>query len=150
MASPIWWKWVWVNSGSWWCTGRPGVLQFTGSQSVGHDWATELNWWDWKTWSYFIACRGLSQLFKSPLSSQWGALIPLLLSVIYMTEFIYISIFQYWIVTMPLFDSLQFTEIQVLDISPCNFDSSLCFIQSDILHLHFAFNFYAWYSLPVS
>ena len=35
---------VWVNSGSWWWTGRPGVLQFTGSQRVGHDWATELNW----------------------------------------------------------------------------------------------------------
>ena len=36
--------WVWVNSGSWWWTGRPGVLQFMGSQRVGHDWATELNW----------------------------------------------------------------------------------------------------------
>ena len=34
----------WVNSGSWWWTGRPGVLQFMGSQRVGHDWATELNW----------------------------------------------------------------------------------------------------------
>ena len=36
--------WVWVDSGSWWWTGRSGVLQFTGSQRVGHDWATELNW----------------------------------------------------------------------------------------------------------
>ena len=36
--------WVWVNSGSWWWTGRPGVLRFTGSQRVRHDWATELNW----------------------------------------------------------------------------------------------------------
>ena len=36
--------WVWVNSGSWWWTGRPGVLQFMGSQRVGHDWETELNW----------------------------------------------------------------------------------------------------------
>ena len=36
--------WVWVNSRSWWRTGRPGVLQFMGSQRVGHDWATELNW----------------------------------------------------------------------------------------------------------
>ena len=33
-----------VNSGSWWWTGRPGVLQFMGSQRVGHNWATELNW----------------------------------------------------------------------------------------------------------
>ena len=38
------WMWVWVNSGSQWWTGRPGVLQFMGSQRVGHDWATELNW----------------------------------------------------------------------------------------------------------
>jgi len=38
------WTWVWVNSGRWWWTGRPGVLRFMGSQRVGHDWATELNW----------------------------------------------------------------------------------------------------------
>ena len=46
MVSPTQWTWVWVNSGSWWWTGRPGMLQFTGSQRVGHDWATELNWTD--------------------------------------------------------------------------------------------------------
>ena len=44
MASPTQWTWVCVNSGSWWWTGRPGMLQSTGSQRVGHDWATELNW----------------------------------------------------------------------------------------------------------
>ena len=44
MASPTQWTWVWVNSGSWWWTGRPGVLRFMGSQRVGHDWATEVNW----------------------------------------------------------------------------------------------------------
>ena len=38
------WTWVSVNSGSWWWTGRPGVLQFMGSKRVGHDWVTELNW----------------------------------------------------------------------------------------------------------
>ena len=38
------WTWVWVDSGSWWWTGRPGVLRFMGSQEVGHDWVTELNW----------------------------------------------------------------------------------------------------------
>ena len=46
MASPTLWTWVWVNSGSWWWTGRPGVLQFMGLQRVGHEWATELNWTD--------------------------------------------------------------------------------------------------------
>jgi len=44
MASPTRWTWVWVNSGSWWWIGRPGVLWFMGLQRVGHDWATELNW----------------------------------------------------------------------------------------------------------
>ena len=44
MASPTRWTLVWVNSGSWWWIGRPGVLRFMGSQRVGHDWATELNW----------------------------------------------------------------------------------------------------------
>ena len=43
MASPTRWTWVWVNSG-WW-TGRPGMLQFMGSQRVGHNWVTELNWY---------------------------------------------------------------------------------------------------------
>ena len=38
-----WCTWVWVNSRSWWWTGRPGVLWFMRSQRVGHDWATELN-----------------------------------------------------------------------------------------------------------
>ena len=46
MASPTQWTWVWVNFGSWWWTGRPVVLQFTGSQRVRPDWATELNWTD--------------------------------------------------------------------------------------------------------
>ena len=46
MASLTRWTWVWVNWGSWWWTGRPGVLRFMGSQRVGHDWVTELNWTD--------------------------------------------------------------------------------------------------------
>ena len=43
MASLTRWTWVWLNSGIWWWTGRPGVLRFMGSQRVGHDWVTELN-----------------------------------------------------------------------------------------------------------
>ena len=44
MASPTQWTWVWVDSGSWWWTGRPGVLRFMGLQRVRHNWVTELNW----------------------------------------------------------------------------------------------------------
>ena len=46
MASLTWWTWVWVNSRSWWWTGRPGMLLFMGLQRIGHDWAFELNWTD--------------------------------------------------------------------------------------------------------
>ena len=42
-ASLTQWEWVWVNSRSWWLTGRPGMLQSMGSQRVGHYWVTELN-----------------------------------------------------------------------------------------------------------
>ena len=44
MALPTQWSWVWVNSGSWWWTGRTGVLRFMGSQRVRHNWAIKLNW----------------------------------------------------------------------------------------------------------
>ena len=44
MASLTQWTWVWANSGSWWWTGRPGMLQSLGLQRVRHDWINELNW----------------------------------------------------------------------------------------------------------
>ena len=44
MASLTRWTWVWVNSRSWWWTGRPGMLQSMGSQRTGPKWVTELNW----------------------------------------------------------------------------------------------------------
>ena len=59
MASLTRWTWVWVNSGSWWWTGRPGMLQFMGLQRVGHDWATELNWMFYRSHFY-------------PLVGDWG------------------------------------------------------------------------------
>ena len=47
MALPTQWTWVWVDFGSQWWTGSPGMLQFMGSQRVGHNWVTELNWKYW-------------------------------------------------------------------------------------------------------
>ena len=41
MASSMQWTWTWANFRRWWRTGKPGVLQSTGSQRVGHDWVTE-------------------------------------------------------------------------------------------------------------
>ena len=59
---------VWVNSGSWWWTGRPGVLWFMGSQRIGHDWATELNW-GFKSWHfiYKLFYLGIFKHFESDL-----------------------------------------------------------------------------------
>ena len=86
MASLTQWAWVWVNSGTWWWTGRPGVLQFMGLQRVRHDWATELNWTDGKdkcqsTWlsvfssvSVFSMTHGLSHMI--PLVwNPWNLLV---------------------------------------------------------------------------
>ena len=67
-TSLTWWTWVWVNSGSWWWTGRPGVLQFMGSQRVEHDWVTELNWlrdkgeWRKRVWLWQEGLGFLSDL----------------------------------------------------------------------------------------
>ena len=61
--------WVWVNSGSWWWTGRPEVLQLTGSQRAGHDWATELNWTE------------LKERLMTVLWSSWSSRPPLLLTL---------------------------------------------------------------------
>ena len=57
MASLTQWSWVWVNSRSWWWTGRPGVLQSIGSQRVRHDWATEQT--DCVAQGTLILCNGL-------------------------------------------------------------------------------------------
>ena len=65
MASLTQWTWIWVNSGSWWWTGRPGVLQFMGSQRVGHDWATELNWTEW------VYVNPSLPIYPSPLLIPW-------------------------------------------------------------------------------
>ena len=44
-TSPTQWTRVWASSGRWWRTGKQGVLQFMGPQRVGHDWATEMQWY---------------------------------------------------------------------------------------------------------
>ena len=58
MASLTRGMWVWVNSRSWWWTGRPGMLQFMGLQRVGYDWVSKLNWTD-DPITVFLIVRGL-------------------------------------------------------------------------------------------
>ena len=54
MASSTQWTWVWVDSGTQWWTGRPGVLRFMGLQRVRHDWVTELSWTELKTFKFTV------------------------------------------------------------------------------------------------
>ena len=79
MASLTWRTWIWVKSGSWWWTGRPSVLQSMGSQRVGHDWATELNWTDGTRCHdlHFFNAEIPSQLFYSLSPLSKGSLVPL-------------------------------------------------------------------------
>ena len=74
MASLTQWTWVWVNSRSWWWTGRPGMLQSMELQTVRHDWAIELNWyigrtgwWSWSSNTLSTWCKELTH-WKRPWS----------------------------------------------------------------------------------
>ena len=72
MASLIRWTWVWASSGSWWWTGKPGVLQPMGLQRVRHDWMTELICFlnclifPLFPFSYFPACFWIMCFFRIP------------------------------------------------------------------------------------
>ena len=77
MDDQMWtrWTWVWVNSGSWWWTGRPGVLRFMGSQRVGHDWATDLIWCCRTKTSGTNSSGLIQQLTESPPLPVWITLV---------------------------------------------------------------------------
>ena len=69
MASPTRWTWVWASSGSWWWTGKPGVLQFMGLQRAGHDWVSELTETPWLSHDFydlvFVNCSKPLNIFQS-------------------------------------------------------------------------------------
>ena len=65
MASPIQWTWVWVSSGRWWRTGKPGVLQSMWSQRFKHDWGTELNCTEWESPSIYLLLETFYPLIHS-------------------------------------------------------------------------------------
>ena len=70
MSSLIRWTWVWVNSGSWWWTGRPGMLWFMGSQRVRHDWSTELT--EISRLASFKVQQVINMLWSSHSFSRWN------------------------------------------------------------------------------
>ena len=80
MASLTRRTWVWVNSGSWWWTGRPGVLQFMGSQRVRHDWVTELNWTE------DVQCDDLIYVYCEAITSTKLINTPIMSDTIFVCE----------------------------------------------------------------
>ena len=80
------WTWIWVNSRSWWWKGKPVILPSFGSQRVGHDWATELNWallhfeiaylfWDCML-HYLLTLIPTTSELNSPIPVHFSLLIP--------------------------------------------------------------------------
>ena len=73
MASPNQWTWVWVNSGSWCWTGRPGMLLSIGLQRVRRDWGAELNW---TAVSFRLrgkqVCRPNTEILLVQIKTKWG------------------------------------------------------------------------------
>ena len=63
------WTWVWVNSRSWWQTGRPGMLQSMGLQRVRHNWVTELNWTEQS--SLLITHKWQRYPYRGPWGPTW-------------------------------------------------------------------------------
>ena len=70
MASPTHWTWVWVNSRSWWWTGKPGVLQSMGLQRVRHNWVTELKPY---LWNLYFSSITLSLMWGFLNYLEWGS-----------------------------------------------------------------------------
>ena len=68
MASLTRWTLVWVNSGSWWWTGRPGVLRFMGLQRVGHNWETD----EWLNWTELNDQKNVNSSQRKSYSMQRG------------------------------------------------------------------------------
>ena len=65
------WTWVWARSGSWWWTGRADVVQSMGSQRVGHNWATDLNWTALKLSNFSKIVQQHTQLNFLNVIIQW-------------------------------------------------------------------------------
>ena len=71
MASLTRWTWVWVNSGSWWWTGRPGMLWFMESQSQ-----TGLSYWTELNWKFFLASLVAQRVKHLPGNEEYLGSVP--------------------------------------------------------------------------
>ena len=108
MASPTQWTWVWVNSRSWWWTGRPSVLRFMGSQRVGHNWATGLSWTEHGI-PFFLSFK-LSPICDFMFKVRWQDLVGSCFSALHWQCLLLIGIFRLhlmWLLTWLFMFSLS-------------------------------------------
>ena len=124
------WTWFWVGSGSWWWTGKPGVLQYIRSQRVGHHWATELNWICFHLFPMIVQDVSHSYLltYFQDLLKCWGTLpFPS----------------HFWMVGQSLLHSLVFHQNQVGPRSSC-IESSFSWPHMQLLSSLLATDLYAY------
>ena len=147
MASPTRWTWVWVSSGSWWWTGKNGVLQSMGSQRVKHDWATKLILPRNKCLN-FVAAVTVHSDFGAQENEIWRCfhIFPICLpwndrtgyhDLHFLNVEFYANFFSlvFCLHLVPLqFLPLEWCHLHMCSISPGNLDSSLWLIQPNILH----------------
>ena len=114
MASPTWWTWIWVSSGSWWWTGKPVVLQSMGSQS--QTWLR-----DWTDWSFWISVLGFFWIY----TQEWNCQV--IWMIILFLIFWEISLL-FYTVAAPIYTSTNSVEVPFLyilsSIYLCLFDDS--------------------------
>ena len=95
-------EWVWVNFGSWWWTGRPGVLQSMGLQIVRHNRVTEMNWTElnWMDLTFQAPMQYCSlqhwTLLPSPVTSTMGVVFSLALSLHSSWSYFSTDLVAYW------------------------------------------------------
>ena len=99
MASPTQWTWIWVSSGSWWWTGKPGVLQSVESQRVGP--TERLNWTELNLGSVLRALQ-IGVLTKQEVKLSISALRDFFLFLQQWTRVCLFKNLSAWWITWPL------------------------------------------------
>ena len=131
MASPTRWTWVWVSSGSWWWTGKPGVLQSMGSKRVGHDWANELSTWLSYNLILYLLTTFIQFRLPPPFSSSNHKSDLFFYTFVVWSLFLYICFFAFYIslrlYSFVFFCLIYFTYHNVFTVHPC------CHKEEDVL-----------------
>ena len=148
MASLTRWTWVWVSSGSWWWTGKPGVLQSMGSKRVGHNWANELSTW----LSYNLMLYLLTTFIQFRLSSSFASSNHK--SDLFFCKFVFLDSIYHWDYTVLSF-SVWFISLTIMSLQPVHVVtkrrmSSFFLWLNNIIHLCVYYSFFIHSCIDIS